>query len=60
MLIPQRCPQINLIDREGMRVLYEKQDPAGSEFYSHKQKIRKPRRSRLSVAWLAAKQFPNR
>ena len=28
---PQRCPQINLIDREGMRVLYEKQDPAGSE-----------------------------
>lgn len=28
---PQRCPQINLIDHEGMRVLYEKQDPAGSE-----------------------------
>ncbi|MCO1130573.1 DNA-binding protein YbiB [Escherichia coli] len=28
---PQRCPQINLIDREGMRVLYEKQDTAGSE-----------------------------
>ncbi|EKE5403905.1 DNA-binding protein YbiB [Escherichia coli] len=28
---PQRCPQINLIDREEMRVLYEKQDPAGSE-----------------------------
>ncbi len=25
------CPQINLIDREGMRVLYEKQDTAGSE-----------------------------
>lgn len=28
---PQRCPQINLIDREGTRVLYEKQDDAGSE-----------------------------
>ncbi|GHL77119.1 hypothetical protein ECZU34_48670 [Escherichia coli] len=28
---PQRCPQINLIDHEGMRVLYEKQAPAGSE-----------------------------
>ncbi len=28
---PQRCPQINLIDREGMRVLYEKQDTAGNE-----------------------------
>ncbi len=34
-----------------MRVLYEKQDTAGSE-YCHKQKIRKPRRSGLSVALL--------
>ncbi|MDO1871438.1 DNA-binding protein YbiB, partial [Escherichia coli] len=27
---PQRCPQINLIDREGLRVLYEKKDTAGT------------------------------
>ncbi len=32
-----------------MRVLYEKQDTAGAS-YCHKQKIRKPRRSGLSVA----------
>lgn len=56
---PQRCPQINLIDREGMRVLYEKQDTAGSELLPQA-KIRKPRRSGLSVAWLAANRFPNR
>ncbi len=36
-----------------MRVLYEKQDTAGSELLPQ-QKIRKPRRSGLSVAWLAA------
>lgn len=56
---PQRCPQINLIDREGMRVLYEKQDTAGSELLPQA-KIRKPRRSGLSVALLAANRFPNR
>lgn len=56
---PQRCPQINLIDREGMRVLYEKQDTAGSEL-PPQAKIRKPRRSGLSVALLAANRFLNR
>lgn len=56
---PQRCPQINLIDREGMRVLYENRTLLVAS-YCHKQKIRKPRRSGLSVAWLAANRFPNR
>ncbi len=28
---PQRCPQIDLIDREGMRVCLKNQDTAGSE-----------------------------
>ncbi|GCU87620.1 glycosyl transferase [Escherichia coli] len=27
---PQRRPQINLIDREGMRGVYGKKDPAGA------------------------------
>ncbi len=53
------CPQINLIDREGMRVLYEKQDPAGSELLPQA-KDPQPRRSGLSVALLAANRFPNR
>ncbi len=56
---PQRCPQINLIDREGMRVLYENRTLLVAS-YRHKQKIRKPRRSGLSVALLAANRFPNR
>lgn len=56
---PQRCPQINLIDHEGMRVLYENRTLLVAS-YCRKQKIRKPRRSGLSVAWLAANRFPNR
>ncbi len=63
---PQRCPQINLIDRRSISLTVKgcgycmKNRTLLVASYCHKQKIRKPRRSGLSVALLAANEWIER
>lgn len=58
---PQRCPQISLIDEQGVRVLYERQTEMAAEavVLPTSKDLRSPRAG-LNAASLASNRCPTR